>query len=79
MQNVVENITKQNFDKLVQSEEFVELPQLKGDFANLFEHYLDMVNLLLNMIHFQRINNCEGYIEAIRKFLPYCFSCNRRN
>ena len=62
----------------MQSEEFVELPQLKGDFANLFEHYLDMVNLLLNMIHFQRTNNWEGYIDAIRKFL-HCFSCNRHN
>ena len=38
-----------------------------------------MVNLLLNMIHLQRTNNWEGYIEAIRKFLPYCFSCNHHN
>ena len=79
MQKVIENITKQNFDELVQSEEFVELPQLKGDLANFFEHHLDMVNLLLNMIQFQRTSNWEGYIEAIRKFLPYRFSCNRHN
>ena len=38
-----------------------------------------MVKLLLNMIHFQRTNNWEGYTEAIRNFLPYCFSCNRHN
>ena len=31
------------------------------------------------MIHFQRTNNWKGYIEAIRKFLSYCFSCNRHN
>ena len=31
------------------------------------------------MIHFQRPNNCEGYIEAVRKFLPYSFSFNRHN
>ena len=30
MQNVIENITKQNFDEIVQSEEFAEFPQLKG-------------------------------------------------
>ena len=34
----------------MQSEEFVELPQLKGDLANFFEHYLGMVNLLLNIV-----------------------------
>ena len=67
MQNVIEKITKQSFDELVQSEEFVELAQLKGDLENFFEHYLDIVNLLLNMIHFQRTNNWEGYIEKIRK------------
>ena len=73
MQNVVENITKQNFDKLVQSEEFVELPQLKGDFANLFEHYLDMVNLLLNMIHFQRANDWEGTLRQLENFYHIVF------
>ena len=71
MQNVFENIKKQNFDELAQREEFVELPQLKGDLANFFEYYLDMVNLLLNIMRFQRTNNWEGYIEAIIKFLPY--------
>ena len=34
MQNVIENIAKQNFDELVQSEELVEFPRLKGDLAN---------------------------------------------
>ena len=58
---------KKSFDELVQSEEFVELAQLKGDLENFFENYLDIVNLLLNMIHFQRTNNWEGYIETIRK------------
>ena len=38
-----------------------------------------MVNLLLNIFHFQRTNNWEEYINAIRKFLPYCFSCNRHS
>ena len=33
IQNIIKNITKENFDELVQIEEFVELPQLKGDLA----------------------------------------------
>ena len=76
MQKVIENITKQNSDELVQSEEFVELPQLKGDLADLGDHHLDMVNLLLNMIHSQGTNNWEGYIKTIRKILPYCLDEN---
>ena len=71
VQNVIENITKQNLDDLVQSEDFVELPQLEGNLANFFEHYLDMMNLLLNIIHFQQTKNWEGYIEPTRKFLQY--------
>ena len=62
IQNAIENITKQNFDELVQNEELAEFPQLKGDLANFFEHYLDMVNLFLIITYFQRTNNWEGYI-----------------
>ena len=54
MQNVIENITKQSFDQLVESAEFLEFLQLIEDLAKMFEHYLDMVNLLLNIIHFQK-------------------------
>ena len=46
MQSVIENITKQNFDEMVQFKEFIELPQLRGDLANFLEHYIYMVNLL---------------------------------
>ena len=70
--------TKQNFDELVQNEGYTELPQLKRDLANFFEHYLDIVNLLIN-IYFPGTNNWERYIEASRKFLPYCFPCNHHN
>ena len=70
--------TKQRFDELVQNEGYAELPQLKGDLANFFEHYLGIVNLLIN-IYFQGKNNWERYIETNRKFLPYYFPCNPHN
>ena len=54
-------------------------PVLDGDMATFMNIYLDMVNMMLNLIHFQRIGNWEGYLEAIREFLPYCFSLNRHN
>lgn len=50
-----------------------ELLRLKGDFANFFQHYLDMGNLLLNKIHFHRTNNWEGYIETTRNVLLFFF------
>ena len=73
MQSVIENISKQNSDELVQGEQFVELPQRKRDLANFFEQYIDMVNLPLKMIHFQSTNNWEGYIKAIRKLYHIVF------
>ena len=36
-----------------------------------------MVHLLLNVIHFQRTGNWDGYIETIYEFLPFCFALNR--
>ena len=36
-----------NFYGLVQREKFAEFLELKGDLANLLEHYLDMVTFLL--------------------------------
>ena len=62
----------------MQSEEFVELPQLKG-FSKLFRTLSWYGELTFKYSHFQRTNNSEGHIKAIRKFLPYCFSCNRNN
>ena len=50
-----------------------------GDMAEWIETYLDMVDMLLNVIHFQRVGNWNGYLQAIKKFLPYCFACNRHN
>ena len=41
------------------------------------DSFLDMVNLLLNIIRFQRTGNWDGYLETIYQFLPYCFSLNK--
>ena len=38
-----------------------------------------MVNLLLNIIHFQRIGNWQGYLQAVHEFLQLCFTLNRHN
>ena len=40
---------------------------------------IDMVNPLLNIIHFQRTGNWEGFLQTIDEFLPWCFALNRHN
>jgi hypothetical protein len=44
-----------------------------------FDSFLQMVDLLLNIICFIRNGNWHGYSEAIYMFLPYCFTLNRHN
>ena len=41
--------------------------------------YLEMVNLMLNIVHFQRIGSWNGYLQALGEFQSYCFSLNRHN
>ena len=43
------------------------------------ELYLEMVNLLLNVFRFQRAGNWNGFLQAIRNFLSFCFAMNRQN
>ena len=44
------------------------------------ECYLEMVNLLLNVTKkFQQTNNWNGFLQAIRNSLLFCFAINRHN
>ena len=52
---------------------------VEGDMAHWIDSFLEMVDLLLNIIHFQRTGNWNGFLECVYKFLPYCFSLNRKN
>ena len=38
-----------------------------------------MIDILLNIIHFQRVGNWERYLQAIKEFLPLCFVLNCYN
>ena len=38
-----------------------------------------MIDLLLNLLFFQRTDTWKGYLEAIHTFLPWCFALNRHN
>ena len=47
--------------------------------AMWMDSFLEMVDLLMNIIYCLRTGNWNGYLEAIYMFLPYCFSLNRQN
>ena len=56
------------------------------DLEGTMSKWIEMANLLLNIIHFQQTGNWTGYLHAIREFLPtireflpWCFVLNRQN
>ena len=52
---------------------------MKGGMAVWLDSFVDMIHLLLNIIHFQRTGNWNGYLETFYNFLPYCFALSRHN
>ena len=38
-----------------------------------------MANMLINLLHFLQVGNCEGYLKTIHEFLPCFVSINRYN
>ena len=76
----------EDFQKCVNFENLSNLLQqlkpiqfIPGDMSCWIELYLDMVNLLLNVINFQGTGNWNGFLQAIRNFLSFCFALNRHN
>ena len=56
---------------------FIEaLPNLKENMALWIESLIEMINMLINTIHFQRGGNCTRFLEVICQVLPYCFNHN---
>ena len=50
-----------------------------GDIACFMDTYIEMVNMLLNLLHFLRIGNWKGCLEMLFEFFPYCFRLNLHN
>ena len=71
--------TADNLEKVVSHPTMTVPPPLIGGMATWMDSFIEMVDLLLNMIHFQRTGNFEGFLETIHQFLPWCFGLNRHN
>ena len=73
------NPSPESLEKVVCHPQMKLPPKLPGGMAQWLDSLIEMVDLLLNIIHFQRIGNWDGYLEAIYEFLPWCFGLNRQN
>ena len=47
----------------------ISIPTVPGDMSKWVQSLIDMIDILLNIVHFQRIGNWDGYLQAIRTFL----------
>ena len=75
-----------DFQKGVNSENLSNLLQqlkpiqfIPGDMSFWMEIYLEIVDLLLNVIKFQLTGNWNGFLQTIRSFLTFCFVMNWYN
>ena len=77
LDNLISEVSPSTVQNAQQNINANMIPATEGDMGKLMDTYLDMVNLMLNFIHFTRQGNWEGFLEAIFEFLPYCFRLNR--
>ena len=80
IQSAQENLNADVIHALV-NDPYIEhyLTRVEGDMAYWIDSFLEMVDLLLNIIHFQRTGNWDGFLVAIFKCLPHVFSLNRKH
>ena len=70
-----------DFQKCVHFETLPELVNrlkpielIPGDMPNCIELYLGLVNLLLNVIRSQRTGNRDGFLQGLKKLIPFGFA-----
>ena len=80
MEKLRRGVDRKALENVVENIDFELLPAAStGSMGWLMDTYIEMVDMLLNYIHFLRIGNWEGYLEVLFEFLPYCFRFNRQN
>ena len=75
-----QEVNRINFENMLLKGKIELLPtSFHGDMVWFMDTYVEMVNMLLNFLHFLRIWNWRGYLQVLFEFLPYCFRLNRQN
>lgn len=77
--NLQTNQTAESLGRVANHPDMVPVAPLPGGMAMWMDSLIDMADLLLNLIHFQRTGNWEGFLQAVDEFLPWCFALNRQN
>ena len=65
LESLITNVNPVIVDKVQQNVDATKLLIAEGNMGKLMDIYLEMVNLMLNFIHFTRQGNWDGYLEAI--------------
>ena len=84
------DLCQQEFDAVTKSQPYSEfvLPYDKyldhlhnsnGKLSNFWMSYLDIVEILLNLLRASREGHSELHLSAIRKMIPWCFAHNNLN
>ena len=75
-----EDINPDSSRTIISQEILPKIPAAEGVMGWFIGLYIELVNMLLNFIHFVRTGNWEEeYLEVIFEFLPFCFRLNRHN
>ena len=73
------DINPDSTQTIINQEILPKIPAAEGDMGWFVDLYIELVNMLLNFIHFLRTRNWEGYLEVLFEVLPFCFQLNRHN
>ena len=65
-----EHVNVDKVKNILEDGDISMLPKVEGDMSMWFDSFLQMVDLLMNMIHFIRTVNWDGYMDTLFEFLP---------
>ena len=74
-----EDINPDSTRAIISQETLPKIPAAEWYMGWFMDLYIELINMLLNFIHFVRTGNWEGYLEVIFEFLPFCFGLSRQN
>ena len=63
-------LNPESLKELLTHPQMKPLKNLQVDMSKWIESFIEMVNIRLNIIHFQKIGNWQGYLQAVHEFLP---------
>ena len=88
LQRMVNGLDQESFEETLESTLYKSIQDrfndykkevCKGDLQKFWFSYLDMVELLLNLIYAQRAGDWQLHLECVKKVVPWAFAYDRHN